>query len=68
MQRTQTQAPADQQAMLDVTIKMLEQLKDVDSKAQTAIDEKGRTLFAKQEYERKSNFWKLCYRAGKETT
>jgi len=34
----------------------LEQSKDVDFKAQTAIDEKGRTLFAKQEYERKSNF------------
>ena len=46
----------------------LEQSKDVDFKAQTAIDEKGRTLFAKQEYERKSNFWKLCFRAGKETT
>ncbi len=46
----------------------LEQSKDVDFKAQTAIDEKGRTLFAKQDYERKSNFWKLCFRAGKETT
>ena len=46
----------------------LEQSKDVDFKAQTAIDEKGRTLFAKQEYERKNNFWKLCFRAGKETT
>lgn len=46
----------------------LEQSKDVDFKAQTAIDEKGRPLFANQEYERKSNFWKLCFRAGKETT
>jgi hypothetical protein len=45
----------------------LEQSKDVDFDAQTAID-KNRTLFVKQEYERKSNFWKLCYRAGKETT
>lgn len=45
----------------------LEQSKDVDFGAQTAID-KNRTLFVKQEYERKSNFWKLCYRAGKETT
>lgn len=45
----------------------LEQSKDIDFGAQTAID-KNRTLFVKQEYERKSNFWKLCYRAGKETT
>ena len=45
----------------------LEQTKDVDFGAQTAID-KNRTLFVKQEYERKNNTWKLCYRAGKETT
>ena len=46
----------------------LEQSKDVDFSAKTAIDEKGRTLFVKQDYERKNNFWKLCYRGGKETT
>ena len=45
----------------------LEQTKDVDFNAQTAID-KNRTLFVKQEYERKNNIWKLCFRAGKETT
>jgi hypothetical protein len=45
----------------------LEQTKDVDFNAQTAI-EKDRTLFVKQEYERKSYMWKLCFRAGKETT
>ena len=45
----------------------LEQTKDVDFNAQTAID-KNRTLFVKQEYERKNNMWKLCFRAGKETT
>jgi hypothetical protein len=45
----------------------LEQTKDIDFWAQTAID-KNRTLFVKQEYERKNNLWKLCYRAGKETT
>jgi hypothetical protein len=45
----------------------LEQSKDVDFGAQTAID-KNRTLFVKQEYERKNSMWKLCYRAGKETT
>ena len=44
----------------------LEQTKDVDFNAQTAID-KNRTLFVKQEYERKNNMWKLCFRAGKET-
>ena len=46
----------------------LEQTKDVDYGAKTAIDEKGKTLFVKQEYERKNNLWKLCYRGGKETT
>jgi hypothetical protein len=45
----------------------LEQSKDVDFNAQTAID-KNRTLFVKQEYERKNYLWKLCYRGGKETT
>jgi len=45
----------------------LEQSKDIDFSAQTAID-KNRTLFVKQEYERKNSLWKLCYRAGKETT
>jgi hypothetical protein len=45
----------------------LEQTKDVDFNAQTAID-KNRTLFVKQEYERKNNMWKLCFRAGEETT
>lgn len=45
----------------------LEQTKDVDFNAQTAID-KNKTLFVKQEYERKNNLWKLCYRGGKETT
>lgn len=44
----------------------LEQTKDVDFNAQTAID-KDRTLFVKQEYERKNNLWKLCFRGGKET-
>lgn len=47
---------------------LIEKSKNVDFNAQTAIDEKGRTLFVKQEYESKDNFWKLCFRAGKETT
>lgn len=42
--------------------------KDVDFNAQTAIDQNGKTLFVKQEYERKDNMWKLCFRGGKETT
>ena len=45
----------------------LEQTKDVDFNAQTAID-KDRTKFVKQEYEYKNYLWKQCYRAGKETT
>ena len=40
----------------------------IDFAAQTATDEKGRILFVKQDYERKDNLWKLCYRAGKEST
>ena len=42
--------------------------KAVDFNAKTALDEKGRTLFVKQEYERKDYLWKVCFRAGKETT
>jgi len=45
----------------------LEQSKEVDFSAQTATD-KNRTVFVKQEYERKNYLWKLCFRAGKETT
>lgn len=45
----------------------LEQTKDIDFGAQTAID-KNRTLFVKKEYESKNSMWKLCFRAGKETT
>ena len=41
---------------------------NVDFNAKTALDEKGRTLFIKQEYERKDYLWKICFRAGKETT
>jgi len=45
----------------------LEQSQGVDFNAQTAIDN-NRTLFVKQEYERKDYLWKLCFRGGKETT
>jgi len=46
----------------------LEKSNGVDFNAKTAINENGRVLFVKQEYEKKDNLWKLCYRAGKETT
>lgn len=46
----------------------LDKTKDVDFSAKTAINENGRTLFVKQDYERKDYLWKLCFRAGKETT
>jgi hypothetical protein len=42
--------------------------KDVDFNAKTALDEKGRTLFVKKDYESKDYLWKVCFRAGKETT
>ncbi len=45
----------------------LDQSQGVDFNAQTAIDN-NRTLFVKQEYERKDYLWKLCFRGGKETT
>ncbi len=41
--------------------------KDVDFNAQLIEDENGRKLFAKTEYERKPDKWKMCFRAGKET-
>ena len=46
----------------------LDQTKDVDFNAPTAIGQYGKTVFVKQEYERKNNLWKLCFRSGKETT
>jgi flagellar biosynthesis GTPase FlhF len=48
--------------------KFLEETKDIDFSAQTAIDQYKRNVFVKQEYERKSYLWKLCFRAGKEAT
>ncbi len=48
--------------------KFIDETKDVDYKAQTAADQYNRQVFVKQEYERKSYLWKLCYRAGKEAT
>lgn len=46
----------------------LDETKDVDFSAITATDEYNKQVFVKQEYERKSSLWKLCYRAGKEAT
>ena len=46
----------------------LDQSNQIDFNAKTAIDEKGRTLFVKQDYEKKDYMWKLCFRGGKETT
>ncbi len=48
--------------------KFLDEIKNVDFKAQTAADQYNRQVFIKQEYEKKSYLWKLCYRAGKEAT
>lgn len=46
----------------------MDKTKDVDFSAETAIDQYGRTVFVKQGYEGKGDLWKLCFRAGKETT
>jgi len=48
--------------------KFLDETKDVDFSAETALDQNNKELFVKQEYERKSYLWKLCYRTGKEAT
>ena len=48
--------------------KFLDETKDVDFSAKTAADQNNRQIFVKQEYERKSYLWKLCYRAGKGAT
>jgi Asp-tRNA(Asn)/Glu-tRNA(Gln) amidotransferase A subunit family amidase len=46
----------------------LDQTKGIDYNAKTAIDQNNKTVFVKQEYERKDYLWKLGFRAGKETT
>jgi len=45
----------------------LEISKDVDFKAELITNEDGKKLFARTEYERKPDSWKMCFRAGKET-
>jgi hypothetical protein len=49
-------------------LEFLNRTKDVDFNANTATDQYGRTVFVKQEYERKESVWKICFRAGKEAT
>ena len=48
--------------------KFLDESGNVDFSAQTAANQYNKEVFVKQEYERKSSLWKLCYRAGKEAT
>jgi hypothetical protein len=45
----------------------LEVSKDVDFKAVLIPGDGGKKYFAKTEYERKPENWKMCFRAGKET-
>jgi hypothetical protein len=52
----------------DWLTKFLDESKDVDFSAITATDQYNKQVFVKQEYEKKSPLWKLCYRAGKEAT
>ena len=46
----------------------LEGSKDVDFNAELAKSQDGRKIFVKQSYEKKPDLWKVCFRAGKETT
>ena len=48
--------------------KFLEGSKDVDFNAELAENQYGLKVFVKQSYESKSDLWKVCFRAGKETT
>jgi hypothetical protein len=41
---------------------------DVDFGAELNTDESGKKKFVKSEYERKPELWKLCFRAGRQTT
>lgn len=45
----------------------LESSNDVDFSAETKEMSNGKTVFVNQNYERKPNMWKLCFRSGKET-
>lgn len=48
--------------------KFLEGSKNVDFKAELAESQYGKKVFVKQSYENKPDLWKVCFRAGKETT
>ncbi len=48
--------------------KFLEGSKDVDFNAELAESQYGKKVFVKQSYENKPDLWKVCFRAGKETT
>ena len=48
--------------------KFLDGSKDVDFKAELAEAQGGIKVFVKQSYESKPDLWKVCFRAGKETT
>lgn len=48
--------------------KFLEQTKDIDFSATLKQNKKGIWIFTNPTYETKPNTWKMCYRAGKEST
>jgi len=61
--------PADPKPMIiNWLTKFLNESKDVDFKAELAEARGGKKVFVKQAYESKSHLWKVCFRAGKETT
>lgn len=61
--------PADSKGMIKAWLQnFLDESSAVDFNAKTRVNQYGKKVFELSEYEEKSDLWKLCYRAGKETT
>ena len=61
--------PSSPEPMIKIWLtKFLEGSKDVNFNAELAENQYGQKVFVKQSYESKSDLWKVCFRAGKETT
>ncbi|MGA9293416.1 MAG: hypothetical protein WBV81_12510, partial [Ignavibacteriaceae bacterium] len=61
--------PTSPKPMIKIWLtKFLEGSKDVDFNAELAENQYGKKVFVKQSYESKPDLWKVCFRAGKETT
>lgn len=61
--------PVDSKGMVKAWIQeFLDVSANVDFNAKTRTNQYGKKVFELSEYEEQSDLWKLCYRAGKETT